>query len=793
MKMCLGIVVGCLLVLHAQGKPQQHPFLGFTFSPAPSSSSHSFNRASGPQYSSPDSYQLFQTFGSNSAASSPGAVNFESNFFPEGAFGFSSSGPSGPSGPAAASRVIYKPSRPSSHSYNEFIHHPAPAPRPAFVPEADALPKIPPIPAPSFATNYFPSGGFHASGPSGPSGPSSLGSGFLGSGSFGQQRCEQQPVQCNPKSKYRTIDGSCNNLANPRLGTPNNPYGRLVAYRYPDGKSAPADLSVKGGQLPSPRLLSTTFFPDAPVYDPKWTLGNMQWGQIITHDMSFGAMGRQAKIHTTDCCSGDGRCLSKEVQTQHKPDGSCFPIDIPADDPFYSKFNQECMDFVRTATDATNGCGHPFGPARQLSTVTSYMDASLVYGADQTTADGLRLRRGGRLITEVRQGQEWPPTSMNKTGDCESMSDDEVCYRGGDARINQNTELTVLHIVLHREHNRIADHLAQLNPHWDDETLYQEARRILIAEYQHINYWEWIPIMIGWDAAFKNGVLYDNHGDFTNDYDENVDPSVLDAHATAAFRYFHSLIQGYLEEITQFRQAFNAIRLSDYFNRPQIIEQDGLDKFVRGMSTQPQHGSDRFFTAEITQYMFRAGRPFGMDLRSIDIQRGRDHALGTYNDYREVCGLPRATHFEDFLDAIDKDIVDKLAEVYASPEDVEINVGGFLERHVPGTLAGPTFVCILSEQFRRTRAGDRHFYEHGGFHHSFTPDQLKSIRGASFARLLCDNGDDITEMQPRAFEQLSHDNQVVPCDRYDLIPVVDLTPWQEVPSHNYEKKKRRKK
>ncbi|KAG8230291.1 hypothetical protein J437_LFUL010194, partial [Ladona fulva] len=625
----------------------------------------------------------------------------------------------------------------NSHQFGSVINHPPP--RPKFQPTATGSP---------FGGDFF--ANFHSSGPS-----SLFDSGFSGAQTFTAPDCGQQPVQCDPNSKYRTIDGSCNNAANPRQGAPNMPYGRLVPHRYADGRRVPVQ-SVAGGDLPSARLLSTTFFPDAPIFDPIWTLATMQWGQIVTHDMSFGLMGRQSKIHSTDCCSTEGGCLSKELQLAKRPDSSCFPIDIPPNDPFYSKYNQECMDFVRTATDSSRGCGKPYGPDRQLNAVTSYMDASLVYGVDQQTADGLRLRRGGRMITEVRQGKEWPPTSMNKTGDCESMTDDEVCYRGGDARINQNPELTVLQIILLREHNRLADSLAHLNPHWDDETLYQEARRILIAEYQHINYYEWIPIILGWDAVTKSGIVYNSKGGYVNDYDENVDVSTIDGHATAAFRFFHSQIQGFLEEITRFRQAFNAIRLSDYFNRPQIIEQDGMEQFVRGMSTQPMHGSDRFFTAEITQYLFRAGRPFGMDLRAVDIQRGRDHGLGSYNDYREVCGIPRAKDFTDFLDTLEHDVVDKLAQVYAHPDDVELNVGGFLERLVPGALAGPTFVCIMSEQFRRTRVGDRHFYEHGGQPNSFTPEQLNAIRSASFARLLCDNEDDVTDMQPQAFRQISH-------------------------------------
>lgn len=67
----------------------------------------------------------------------------------------------------------------------------------------------------------------------------------------------------------------------------------------------------------------------------------------------------------------------------------------------------------------------------------------------------------------------------------------------GDVRVNQNTQLTILQIILLREHNRIADALAHINPHWDDERVFQEARHINIAQAQHINYYEWLPIMLG--------------------------------------------------------------------------------------------------------------------------------------------------------------------------------------------------------------------------------------------------------------------------------------------------------
>ena len=52
-----------------------------------------------------------------------------------------------------------------------------------------------------------------------------------------------------------------------------------------------------------------------------------------------------------------------------------------------------------------------------------------------------------------------------------------------------------MHTLWVREHNRIATNLKLLRPYADDETLYQEARKIVIAELQHITYNEWLPVL----------------------------------------------------------------------------------------------------------------------------------------------------------------------------------------------------------------------------------------------------------------------------------------------------------
>lgn len=84
-----------------------------------------------------------------------------------------------------------------------------------------------------------------------------------------------------------------------------------------------------------------------------------------------------------------------------------------------------------------------------------------------------------------------------------------------------------------------------------------------------------------------------------------------------------------------------------------------------------------------------------------------------------------------------------------------MTVGGSLESHVAGALSGPTFLCILTEQFYRTRVGDRYFFERGDDQIAFTREQLIEIRKASMARLFCDNGNNIEQMQPRAFLRVS--------------------------------------
>ena len=82
--------------------------------------------------------------------------------------------------------------------------------------------------------------------------------------------------------------------------------------------------------------------------------------------------------------------------------------------------------------------------------------------------------------------------------------------------------------------------------------------------------------------------------------------------------------------------------------------------------------------------------------------------LAGYNKWRALCNLTEAETFDDLQsEIVDGDIREKLQELYKHPSNIDLWVGGLLEELVPGSVLGPTFTCIIAEQFRRIRAGDR--------------------------------------------------------------------------------------
>ncbi len=101
----------------------------------------------------------------------------------------------------------------------------------------------------------------------------------------------------------------------------------------------------------------------------------------------------------------------------------------------------------------------------------------------------------------------------------------------------------------------------------------------------------------------------------------------------------------------------------------------------------------------------------GFDLASLNIQRGRDHGLGSLNQVRRELGLEAYVDFFS-LTGGDTQLSNALSNVYDSVEDVDLWVGGLAEVEINDDLVGETFSTIISDQFTRLAAGDRFFFAH---------------------------------------------------------------------------------
>ena len=222
--------------------------------------------------------------------------------------------------------------------------------------------------------------------------------------------------------------------------------------------------------------------------------------------------------------------------------------------------------------------------------------------------------------------------------------------------------------------------------------------------------------------------------------------------------YFKSILPFSLSKELQFdRKTVNQVPLSDTYFNPELIYVPGkLDKFLVGLATQPSQKYDNIISDEVTNHLFQAkGKAFGLDLVALNLQRGRDHGLPGYNAFRELCGMKRVTSFNGFGDLIPKQIVQRLKLVYKDVDDVDLFIGGISEPSVSGALVGPTFQCLIGDQFKRLQDGDRFFYDSASNPGRFTEAQLVEIRHANLARITCDNGDDIHQMQPLGFRKPS--------------------------------------
>lgn len=573
--------------------------------------------------------------------------------------------------------------------------------------------------------------------------------------------------------RYRELDGRCNNVENPNWGSTLAAFRRLLPPNYSDGVNAPR-ISASGQPLPTARLVSSINHKDLGFHDHAVTVYLPAWGQLIDHDMALGAETKEPKTdHEPKCC---------DVSPNNRHP-ACWPIDIPPNDPFYSLFRRTCLDFVRSANGVKNDC--KLGARNTMNVVSSYLDASFVYGIDEERARELRTMKGGQLKSNAMNRHKGmkdllPPKMKDPDAGCKRPNKDVFCFMAGDDRVNQQMMLVALHTIMMREHNRIASELSKINPHWDDEKLYQETRHIVAALVQQITYNEFLPMVLGKDVMERFDLLPLRDG-YSNTYNPKLEATLPVGFFAAAFRFGHSLIPSAIERWSTTHKFVGAKRLSEMINKPfDVYNGDTCDQYLTGFMNQISQAVDDAMSQELTNHLFKEDTTaFGTDLASLNIQRGRDHGVPSYNTWREFCGLKRANSWNDLNGVFTNETLQRYSSLYASVDDIDLWSAGVSERPSPGSMVGPTFGCIMGHTFRNLRFGDRFWYENGGQPSSFTLEQLNEIRRVKLSRVICDNSDHIDSVQ--VYVMVLPDPEINPrvACKSSVLPRLNLLKWKE--------------
>jgi len=497
----------------------------------------------------------------------------------------------------------------------------------------------------------------------------------------------------------------------------------------------------------------------------------MQFGQFLDHDLTLTPVNKGVHNIILDCRACDSS------QTVHP---ECWPIPVPRNDPYFPALNissgrPHCIAFTRSLPGQQR-----LGPREQLNQNTAFLDSSQIYGQNICDADQLREFSRGRLnitLPPHGRGKNLMPTSK-ASEECKAESGH--CFVAGDNRASEQPALAAMHTIYLREHNRIVAGLEKLNPHWEDERLFQEGRRIMGAMNQHIVYNEFLPRIIGLNAMNLYDLRVRTEG-YSTDYDPTCNPSIFNEFATAAFRFGHSLIRPMLTRMSdEFKVMDSHIRLRDgFFNPDMLYETQMIDEMMRGLVSTPMENLDQFMSGEITNHLFEEKHipKSGLDLASLNIQRGRDHGLKSYNEYRVACNLKRAHTFDDLSREVNQDVIKRLKQIYFSVEDIDLFPGGLSEVPLKGALVGPTFACIIGIQFQKIKKCDRFWYENSEASVRFTEAQLAEIRKITLAKVICENCDVVDKIQKSVFDQY-HEflNERVPCRS---LPAVNLNLWKD--------------
>ncbi|MEB3283160.1 MAG: peroxidase family protein [Lyngbya sp.] len=315
------------------------------------------------------------------------------------------------------------------------------------------------------------------------------------------------------------------------------------------------------------------------------------------------------------------------------------------------------------------------------NTSNHHIDLCNVYGLKPKQTHLLRTHQGGKLKSQIINGEEYPPfyyedAEQGKVkpefeGLYEPLNDEKrlptelkaKLFAMGVERANVHIGYVMLNVICLREHNRLCDILAKNYPEWDDERLFQTARNILVAIMLKLVAEDYVNHITPYHFNF----VVDPFA-FTDErwYRENWVTLEFDL----VYRWHSAIPEKFL---------YNGEPVSLYsslWNNQMIIDK-GIGALMEETCSQPA-----------TQIGLHNTPDFLVDMTEIpSVQLGRKAQMASYNDYREMCKFPRVTDFDQITS--DEDAQKELARLYGNVENIEFYVGLYAEDPRENSALGP--------------------------------------------------------------------------------------------------------
>ncbi|NWQ59700.1 DUOX2 oxidase, partial [Neopipo cinnamomea] len=507
--------------------------------------------------------------------------------------------------------------------------------------------------------------------------------------------------------EVQRYDGWYNNLLYHSRGSVGARLLRLLPANFADG----VYQALQEPHVPNARQLSTT--------------------------VARGPSGLPSRRNTTVLAVFFGFHVLLDILEMEKPGcpAEFLNIYIPSGDPVFDPAGSGdvVLPFQRIRWAVETGQS-PNSPREQTNEVTGWLDGSSIYGPLHSWSDALRSFSGGQLASgPVRRlpRQTDGRVPMWKAIDPSTgQGGTEGIYDLGSAWGNENPFLQAESIAWFRYHNHLATALAQQHPTWSDEDLFQHTRKRVIATFQSIVLYEWLPTMLGSDIPEYKG------------YQQHLDPSLSPEFVAAAVQFLATMVPpGVYKRDTKCRfqnvsgpsGSFPAVRLCNSYwsrERPGLQQAEDVDNILLGMSSQIAEQEDRIVVEDLQDYWYGPLKYSRTDYVASWIQRGRDLGLPTYNQARERFGLKPLQNWSNLTPHLETQVLQKVAALYGNDiAGLELLPGGMLEAD------GSLFSAIILEQFVRLRDSDRFWFENtkNGL---FTEKEIKEIRNTTFHNVL---------------------------------------------------------